>query len=42
MIATIDFEKTGFKAGEDEVLQVSINDRGSSTKYSKATERSGF
>ena len=26
MIATIDFETTGFKAGEDEVLQVSIID----------------
>lgn len=26
MIATIDFETTGFKAGEDEVLQVSIKD----------------
>lgn len=26
MIATIDFETTGLKAGEDEVLQVSIID----------------
>lgn len=31
MIATIDFETTGFKAGEDEVLQVAIIDENAET-----------
>ncbi|MDD3040538.1 3'-5' exonuclease [Bacteroides sp.] len=31
MIATIDFETTGFKAGEDEILQVSIIDEEENT-----------
>lgn len=31
MIATIDFETTGFKAGEDEILQVSIIDEDENT-----------
>ena len=31
MIVTIDFETTGFRAGKDEVLQVSIIDEGFNT-----------
>ena len=33
MIATIDFETTGLKAGEDEVLQVSIIDENYNVKF---------